>query len=73
MVLLSLGVASPLREGMNMESSLHDAVVQDGCEPPAASMWSCHCGVSCFLGQDIGPKNKAREVLGDRAVSQGGL
>lgn len=54
-----------------MENSLH-TMVQDGCEPLAASMWSCHLEVSCFLGQDMGPKNRAREVVGDRAVSQGG-
>lgn len=26
-----------------------------------------------FLGQGMGPKNKAREALGDRAASQGGM
>lgn len=26
-----------------------------------------------FLGQEMRPKNRAREALGDRAASQGGL
>lgn len=29
--------------------------------------------LACFLGQEMRPKNRAREALGDRAASQGGL